>query len=92
MKTAANFEELFGWALDCIELYTQAIGWGPARPVWWTEWLGYHVESVAKMIPARKIIQGFAAREAPQPFKGNPEAPFTRYANSLWLSAKTDLI
>jgi len=26
MKTAANFEELFGWALDCIELYTQAIG------------------------------------------------------------------
>ena len=44
------------------------------------------------MMPAGKIILDFATREAPQPFEGKPEVPFTRHANSIWLLAKTDLI
>jgi hypothetical protein len=35
------------------------------------------VKSVAKMTPAGKIILDFATREAPQPFEGKPEVPFT---------------
>ncbi|CCJ36586.1 hypothetical protein BN140_1663 [Methanoculleus bourgensis MS2] len=35
------------------------------------------VKSVAKMTPAGKIIQDFATQEAPQPFEGKPEVPFT---------------